>query len=159
MINDMKEYLDKYSDILYRYNAEIIIDKPKYIDSIWTDFINDLRMLGMSESTIELLPKSLDYNNGISGSIGEYIANYDNLDEIYNSFISTSMTLYYARDCIWRHLTHIYESDSIDDISVVINTMIIYKELTNMREVSKLVNYLEDICVKHKLGMFKYDSE
>jgi hypothetical protein len=157
MIDNMKEYLDKYNDILYRYNSKIIIDKPKYIDSIWTDFINDLRLLGMSESTIKLLPKFLD-NNGINGGIGEYIANYDNLDKIYNEFITTSMALHYARDYVWRALNAIYESDSIDDISVAINTMIVYKELTNMKEVSKLVNYLTDICTKHKLGMFKYDS-
>lgn len=157
MINNMKEYLDKYNDILYRYNSKIIIDKPKYIDSIWTDFINDLRLLGMSESTIELLPKFLD-NNGINGGIGEYIVNYDNLDKIYNEFITTSMTLHYARDYVWRALNAIYESDSIDDISVAINTMIVYKELTNMKEVSELVNHLTDICTKHKLGMFKYDS-
>lgn len=158
MINNMKEYLDKYNDILYRYSTKIILNKPMYINDIWTGFINDLRMLGMSESTIELLPKSLDYNNGISGSIGEYIANYDNLDKIYNEFITTSMTLHYTIDRIWQTLNSIYESNSIDDISVVIHIMIIYKELTNIREVSKLVNYLEDICVKHKLGMFKYDS-
>jgi hypothetical protein len=157
MIDNMKEYLDKYDDILYRYNSKIILDKPKYIDNIWIDFINDLRLLGMSESTIELLPKYLD-NNGINGGIGEYIVNYDNLDKIYNEFITTSMTLHYARDYIWRALNAIYESDSIDDISVAINTMIIYKELTNMKEVSELVNYLTDICTKHKLGMFKYDS-
>ena len=157
MIYNMKEYLDKYNDILYRYNSKIILDKPKYVDSIWTDFINDLRLLGMNESTVELLPKFLD-NNGISGSIGEYIANYDNLDKIYNEFITTSMTLHYARDYVWRALNAIYESDSIDDISVVINTMIVYKELTNMKEVSELVNYLTDICTKHKLGMFKYDT-
>lgn len=158
MIDNMKEYLDKYNDILYRYNSKIIIDKPKYIDSIWTDFINDLRMLGMNESTVELLPKFLD-NNGISGSIGEYIANYDNLDKIYNEFITTSMTLHYARDYVWRALNAIYESNDINDISVSINTMIVYKELTNMKEVSELVNYLTDICTKHKLGMFKYDTE
>ena len=93
MINNMKEYLDKYSDILYRYSSKIILDKPMYINDIWTDFINDLRILGMNESTIDLLPKSIDYNNGVSGSIGKYIANYDNLDEIYNKFITTSMTL------------------------------------------------------------------
>lgn len=158
MIDNMKEYLDKYDDILYRYNSKIILDKPKYIDNIWTDFINDLCMLGMSESTVKLLPKFLD-NNGISGGIGEYIANYDDLDKIYNEFITTSMTLYYARDHVWRALNAIYESDSIDDISVVIHIMIIYKELTNMKEVSELVNYLTDICTKHKLGMFKYDTE
>ena len=158
MIDNMKEYLDKYNDILYRYNSKIIIDKPKYIDSIWTDCINDLRMLGMNESTVELLPKFLD-NNGISGSIGEYIANYDNLDKIYNEFITTSMTLHYARDYVWRALNAIYESNDINDISVSINTMIVYKELTNMKEVSELVNYLTDICTKHKLGMFKYDTE
>ena len=73
MINNMKEYLDKYNDILYRYNSKIILDKPKYIDNLWTDFINDLHMLGMNESTIELLPKSIDYNNGISGSIGNIL--------------------------------------------------------------------------------------
>lgn len=157
MIDNMKEYLDKYNDILYRYNSKIILNNPKYINNIWTDFINDLRMLGMSESTIELFPKFLD-NNGISGGIGEYIANYDNLDKIYNEFITTSMILYYARDYVWRALNAIYESNSIDDISVVINVMIIYKELTNMKEVSKLVNYLTDICTKHKLGMFKYDT-
>lgn len=157
MINNMKECLDKYDDILYRYNSKIILDKPKYIDSIWTDFINDLRMLGMSESTIKLLPKFLD-NNRINGGIGEYITNYDNLDKIYNEFITTSMTLHYARDCVWRALNAIYESNDINDISVVINTMIIYNELTNMKEVSELVNYLTDICTKHKLGMFKYDS-
>ena len=158
MINNMKEYLDKYNDILYRYNSKIILDKPKYIDNLWTDFINDLRMLGMNESTIELLPKSIDYNNGVSGSIGEYIANYDDLEKIYNKFLTTSMTLHYTRDYIWRILNSIYESDSINDISVVVNTMIIYKELTNIREVSELINYLTDICTKHKLGMFKYDS-
>lgn len=158
MINNMKEYLDKYNDILYRYNSKIILDKPKYIDNLWTDFINDLRMLGMNESTIELLPKSIDYNNGISGSIGKYIANYDDLEKIYNKFLTTSMTLYYTRDYIWRILNSIYEANDINDISVVVNTMIIYKELTNMREVSKLVNHLTDICAKHKLGMFKYDS-
>ena len=158
MINDMKECLDKYSDILYRYNSKIILDNPKYIDNLWTDFINDLHMLGMSDSTIELLPKSIDYNNGISGSIGEYIANYDDLEKIYNKFLTTSMTLYYTRDYIWRILNSIYESDDINDISVVVNIMIIYKELSNMREVSKLVNHLTDICTKHKLGMFKYDS-
>lgn len=157
MINNMKEYLDKYSDILYRYSTKIIIDNPKYINNIWTGFINDLRMLGMNESTIELLPKYLD-NNGISGGIGEYIANYDNLDKIYNEFITTSMTLYYTKDRIWQTLNSIYESNSIDDISVVVNIMIIYKELTNMREVSELVNYLTDICTKHKLGIFKYDT-
>lgn len=157
MIDNMKEYLDKYNDILYRYNSKIIIDKPKYIDSIWTDFINDLRLLGMSESTVKLLPKFLD-NNGINGGIGEYIANYDNLDKIYNEFITTSMVLHYARDYVWRALNAIYESNDINDISVAINTMIIYKELTNMKEVSELVNYLTDICTKHKLGMFKYDS-
>ena len=158
MINNMKEYLDKYNDILYRYNSKIILNKPMYINDIWTDFINDLRILGMNESTIELLPKSLNYNNGISGSIGEYIANYDDLEKIYNKFITTSMTLCYARDYIWRILNSIYESNDINDISVVVNTMIIYKELTNMREVSELVNHLTDICTKHKLGMFKYDS-
>lgn len=158
MINNMKEYLDKYNDILYRYNSKIILDKPKYIDNLWTDFINDLRMLGMNESTIELLPKSIDYNNGINGSIGEYIANYDDLEKIYNKFLTTSMTLYYTRDYIWRILNSIYEANDINDIFVVVNTMIIYKELTNMREVSELVNYLTDICTKHKLGMFKYDS-
>lgn len=158
MINNMKEYLDKYNDILYRYNSKIILDKPKYIDNLWTGFINDLRMLGMSESTIELLPKSLSYNNGISGSIGEYIANYDDLEKIYNKFITTSITLYYARDYVWRALNSIYEANDINDIFVVINTMLIYKELTNMKEVSELVNYLTDICTKHKLGMFKYDS-
>lgn len=158
MINNMKEYLDKYNDILYRYNSKIVLDKPKYIDNLWTDFINDLQMLGMNESTIELLPKSIDYNNGISGSIGEYIANYDDLEKIYNKFITTSMTLYYTRDYIWRVLNSIYEANDINDISVVVNTMIIYKELTNMREVSELVNHLTDICTKHKLGMFKYDS-
>lgn len=157
MIDNMKEYLDKYNDILYRYNSKIIIDKPKYIDSIWTDFINDLRLLGMNESTVKLLPKILD-NNGISGGIGEYIVNYDNLDKIYNEFITTSMTLHYARDYVWRALNAIYESNDINDISVVVNTMLIYKELTNMKEVSELVNYLTDICTKHKLGMFKYDS-
>lgn len=159
MIDNMKEYLDKYNGILYRYNSKIILDKPKYIDNIWTDFINDLRMLGMSESTIELLPKSLNYNNGISGSIGEYITNYDDLDKIYNEFITTSITLHYARDYVWRALNAIYESDSIDDISVVINVMLIYKKLTNMREISKLVNHLTDICAKHKIGIFKYDTE
>ena len=158
MINNMKEYLDKYSDILYRYNSKVILDKPKYIDNLWTDFINDLRILGMNESTIDLLPKSIDYNNGVSGSIGKYIVNYDNLDEIYNKFITISMTLCYARDCVWQSLNSIYESNDINDISVVVNTMIIYKELTNMREVSELVNHLTDICTKHKLGMFKYDS-
>ena len=158
MIDNMKEYLDKYDDILYRYNSKIILDNPKYINNIWTDFINDLRMLGMNESTIKLLPKSLNYNNGISGSIGEYIANYDDLDKIYNKFITTSITLHYARDHVWRALNDIYESDSINDVYVVINIMIIYKELTNMKEVSELVNHLTDICTKHKLGMFKYDS-
>ena len=68
------------------------------------------------------------------------------------------MTLCYARDCVWQSLNSIYEANDINDISVVVNTMIIYKELTNMREVSELVNYLTDICTKHKLGMFKYDS-
>ena len=158
MINNMKEYLDKYSDILYRYSAKIILDKRMYINDIWTDFLNDLRMLGVNESTIELLPKSIDYNNGVSGSIGKYIANYDNLDEIYNKFITTSMALCYARDCIWQSFNSIYESDDINDVSVVVNTMIIYKELSNMREVSKLLNHLTDICTNHKLRMFKYDS-
>jgi hypothetical protein len=158
MIDNMKECLDKYDDILYRYNSKIILDKPKYIDSIWTDFINDLRMLGMNESTIELLPKSLDYNNGISGSIGEYIANYDDLEEIYNYFIVMSETLYYTKEYIWRTLNNIYTDDSINDISVAVKIMIIYKELTNMREVSILINHLKAICTKHKIGIFKYDS-
>lgn len=159
MINDMKEYLDKYGDILRKYSTEIILDKPKYIDNIWTDFINDLHMLGMNESTIELLPKSMDYNNGISGSIGEYIANYDDLEEIYNYFIVMSETLHYTKEYIWRTLNNIYTSDSINDISVAVKTMIIYKELTNIREVSILINHLKDICAKHKIGIFKYDTE
>jgi len=158
MINNMKEYLDKYKKILSEYSTKIILDKPKYINNIWTDFINDLRMLGMNESTIELLPKSLDYNNGISGSIGEYIANYDDLEEIYNYFIVMSETLYYTKEYIWRTLNNIYTDDSINDISVAVKIMIIYKELTNMREVSILINHLKTICAKHKLGMFKYDS-
>lgn len=159
MINNMKEYLDKYKKILSEYSTKIILDKPKYINNIWTDFINDLRMLGMNESTIELLPKSLDYNNGISGSIGEYIANYDDLEEIYNYFIVMSETLYYTKEYIWRTLNNIYTDDSINDISVAVKIMIIYKELTNMREVSILINHLKDICAKHKIGIFKYDTE
>lgn len=159
MIDNMKEYLDKYKKILSEYSTKIILDKPKYINNIWTDFINDLRMLGMNESTIELLPKSLDYNNGISGSIGEYIANYDDLEEIYNYFIVMSETLYYTKEYIWRTLNNIYTDDSINDISVAVKIMIIYKELTNMREVSILINHLKAICTKHKIGIFKYDTE
>lgn len=159
MINNMKEYLDKCKKILSEYDTKIIIDNPKYIDNMWTELINTLRTLGMKESTIELLPRSLDYNNGINGSIGEYITNYDNLEEIHNYFIIMSETVYYTKNYIWKSLNYIHESNSIDDISVAIKTMIIYKELSNMREVSTLVNYLRDICIKHKLGIFKYDSE